>query len=721
MRRLSFFLLSIFLVFTNINSSYAFDNKNCNKINFIKSINNKKYICKYVNGSKKYVLLNKKKSDNKFDNKPLLETVIPNIEDKSNKNNDNGPVIDISKPSPQVNNNDNRRLTHQERAFQNVLNFYNSKIYNKDPFLIINHPNSNAIESKLLYDISLFSARFWAPVFIPKNNLPLIIGDGKDIDWMQSEMRKYGFELGPWGISSILHHGGFGNLKYNDKGSLFIYTGDPDPNPCIPCKYTFGAHEYTHAVSSTILEHRNSGIPWWSVEGSASYFGYAITKLFILNNKDANQSDYLKTLEIFRSSYLQKEGIIFHHLSKKEIYNKLIESESMDSADNKIAYSGGKFITELLISQYGINNFISWWELSKNKHWIDAFYDIYKVSIDQYYLNEAIPYLQELSKIEYNDNFNVDEVEYNPIQRVDLEFSDPGYKNKINLKAIGSYEEYVNKNPNQYDIKLLANPNLNKNILDDLNLSISGATKGYNSLPNNPIIVFITFSDDYDWYITEYSKLLGKTPVSYNNFLYNNGFLFENFESKYILSIFLSKDKIDSFIYHERWNYFNDKISTLLQSVITNNNRDSMPCWLKLGSLQYYNYLINRHTFGVDAEEFKVNSTISWHFDSSGYNLANLSSSDWINLLNLLSIEGISCPGNYSYMRDIGFIIVEEIIAEFGYSKFIDMISKIQSVNSFNNSFNNTYGIDFTNYYKNIIAIKLYNYYNSYKLPTWAK
>lgn len=51
------------------------------------------------------------------------------------------------------------------------------------------------------------------------------MADGVDIEWMISNMSKYGFEMDNWSRSAF--KSGWGNGHTNGKSSILVYTGKP--------------------------------------------------------------------------------------------------------------------------------------------------------------------------------------------------------------------------------------------------------------------------------------------------------------------------------------------------------------------------------------------------------------------------------------------------------------------------------------------------------------
>jgi hypothetical protein len=230
------------------------------------------------------------------------------------------------------------------------------------------------------------------------------MADGEDIEWMASSMSKYGHELDNFDRKRF-YTTGFGNALNNGKSTILIYTGktSSDKKICIYCNLRFGAHEYIHAATIGILgKHSMFGevIPRWSWEGSADFFASAVVELLPDKgelNWDKAMKRKFKTYYESSKYYNAKDRVpILHSLSSQQLYDTFISPE-IDAGNCPMAYcyTAGEFLTEVLVADYGIDTFISWWRASTNTPWRSAFEKTFGVNFNQWLAEVGIPYVMD--------------------------------------------------------------------------------------------------------------------------------------------------------------------------------------------------------------------------------------------------------------------------------------------------------------------------------------
>ena len=92
----------------------------------------------------------------------------------------------------------------------------------------------------------------------------------------------------------------------------------------------FVAHEYVHSVAISIIGDRQRGIPGWSVEGSANFYGFAIAAL--MADQPNAAMDKVNTNNL-RRSYFEQGALIPHSLNKDELFKAVITSEKGGGGD----------------------------------------------------------------------------------------------------------------------------------------------------------------------------------------------------------------------------------------------------------------------------------------------------------------------------------------------------------------------------------------------------
>jgi hypothetical protein len=298
--------------------------------------------------------------------------------------------------------------TREEKAFELVREAYLASPAYKAPITYVVADKSNQRFFELIKTGTEASAKFFQNYYKPQSELPLVMADGVDIEWMISSMSKYGFEMDNWHRGAFKN--GWGDVVTNSNSSILIYTGEPSTEKDIYAygNLGFGAHEYTHIVTVGILGKQSKFgevIPRWAYEGSASYFGNSIAELLPGKGKLSNGPMQRKFKTFYKSLmyYDVREDVpILYSLSSQQVYDTFMSPEiDAGNCPSTYCYTAGQFLTEALVADYGIDTYISWWRASTNNPWRSAFEKTFGVNFNQWLAEIGIPYAMEEAKKAY--------------------------------------------------------------------------------------------------------------------------------------------------------------------------------------------------------------------------------------------------------------------------------------------------------------------------------
>ena len=293
--------------------------------------------------------------------------------------------------------------TREEKAFELVRAAYLASPAYKAPITYVVAEKYNQRFFELIKTGTEASAKFFQNYYKPQSEIPLIMADGEDIEWMISSMSKYGHELDNFGRKSF-STGGYGNALTNGKSTILIYTGTPGKGKDI---YAYGdmgvgVHEYVHVVTAGIVGKESKFgevIPRWAYEGSASYFGNSIAEL-LPGKGELSQRPMKRKFKTFYESaknFLVRSSVpILHSLSSQQLYDTFMSPEiDAGNCSSAYCYTTGQFLTEALIADYGIDTYISWWRTSINTPWRSAFEKTFGVNFNQWLAEVGIPYVMD--------------------------------------------------------------------------------------------------------------------------------------------------------------------------------------------------------------------------------------------------------------------------------------------------------------------------------------
>lgn len=255
--------------------------------------------------------------------------------------------------------------------------------------------DSNKLFVELLPTTIMKNAQFWSNFYDPKVVLPAAIALPGDSDWLNEQFAKHSYSLPRWRYDQI---------KDQNNKRMMIFDADENPTTNSVLYFVIAkdnsqqpawvkstiAHEYVHVIQIVLTGARNGRIPCWSTEGSAVFYGNALTAN-PLENSEVEYGELRKNwLEIFN---LKKA---LSGKSETELLDLLRKSESdfrVCAEPMYLGYGAGSIMTEILIAEHGHEKFVQWWIKSKDNDWRKAFVDLFGMEVDSFYSNVAIPYI----------------------------------------------------------------------------------------------------------------------------------------------------------------------------------------------------------------------------------------------------------------------------------------------------------------------------------------
>mgnify|MGYP007046698824 CR=1 FL=1 len=301
-------------------------------------------------------------------------------------------------------------LTRREKALAEIKRVFEMNSNYQLPVKYIFSSDAPQNFAEMIKEVIPLSARFWSSEFKPTTEFPIVLGSPASVEWVNDEMKRYGHEIQVWTRETITKQGekaSRGDVVNNSRGAITYYVIGKEADRSIKTGNEllmrgFVAHEYVHAVAVSIIGDRQKGIPGWSVEGSANFYGFAIAALMAEQPNAAFEKVNTQNL---RRSYYEQGALVPHSLNKDDLYKAVITSEKGGGGDGTtcaepkiLCYTAGALFTEVLVADYGHNKFVDWWKLSRKKNWEIAFEEVYGIQIDKWYEEVAIPYVIQQSK-----------------------------------------------------------------------------------------------------------------------------------------------------------------------------------------------------------------------------------------------------------------------------------------------------------------------------------
>jgi hypothetical protein len=250
------------------------------------------------------------------------------------------------------------------------------------------------------------AAKFWSTDIKSSLKFPVIYAGLEDKEWFLSRIKFYG-HLSPKYLpefeSRIAMDGDQVNMAglISENGTyLMQFLRGKDQTRINPLDYSTPAHEYSHAAQTYFLNGKMDALPCWAMEGGANVYASIIAGLFMENTK---ADKYQIRNGAVRMS-LDNKQIDLWLATDDQIHTMIKSIEPQNSPQctfpGKLGYSLGMLMYEQLLSKYGQAKAIAWLKSSSSKGWQSAFESVYAMPVEDWYKNEAIPYVKvEIKKI----------------------------------------------------------------------------------------------------------------------------------------------------------------------------------------------------------------------------------------------------------------------------------------------------------------------------------
>ena len=278
---------------------------------------------------------------------------------------------------------------------------------NFQPEMIIEFGKGTYDDYKELINVGIAAAaKFWSTDIKSPLKFPVIYSGVEDRDWFLSRIAFYGHSS-PQYLENVDRRialdgdrVGMAGLSYSNGTYLIQFFRGKALTRLYPLDYSTVSHEYSHAAQTYFLKGKMDAFPCWAMEGGANVYANIIIGLFIRNTK---ADEYLIRNGSVRMSLESRENDLWT-ASDDQFYNMIKSMERQNSPQctfpTKLGYSLGMLIYEQLLGKYGQAKAIAWMDASASTNWQMAFENIYRIKVDDWYKNEAIPYAKtEVKKI----------------------------------------------------------------------------------------------------------------------------------------------------------------------------------------------------------------------------------------------------------------------------------------------------------------------------------
>jgi hypothetical protein len=163
-------------------------------------------------------------------------------------------------------------------------------------------------------------------------------------------------------------------------------------------------------------------------------------------------------------------------------------------------------------------------------------------------------------------------------------------------------------------------------------------------------------------------------------------------------------------------NHYFHEMTHFVQANLLSGGMGQGPCWLIEGSAQFTG---DSTTFKSDKDnyyEMSADRTSRLGELVTYLKKNNLSKESLLNALNTQYFGSESCNAGQAAMSyDLGMIVTEKIVSDFGWNKFISLLTGMGTTD-FVTSFNSAFGLKSSDWYQNNFIPYFYSEVKSYGL-----
>jgi hypothetical protein len=274
-------------------------------------------------------------------------------------------------------------------------------------------PNAAKDMSNVIEKSAKATMEFFVDFYQETKPYPIFYGSDADLDWVIAEWRKYGYEA----VGNELFEQAVSNMRRRI-GPTSIMIGSESRFPQTPMILlaSKGAlsrnnlqmntiHHVVHGIQGRITGDKSLLLGCWGREGAAQFYAMAIMDR---NFRTIGGSDYAterreqskpilsywtpKTnlLELSASQWLDKLSSVDGNRFGNQMYC------NPDPEIGNFGYGSGALLYERLVGEYGHQKVMDWWyEIRSTSDWKVAFEKVFKLNVDDWYKQSAIPYLMK--------------------------------------------------------------------------------------------------------------------------------------------------------------------------------------------------------------------------------------------------------------------------------------------------------------------------------------
>jgi hypothetical protein len=272
-------------------------------------------------------------------------------------------------------------------------------------------PNADKETSDLIVKNATATMGLFVDFYQESKAYPIFYGSNLDLNWLISEWAKFGYTEQTIGnefqfaVDNIRRRSVPPNFSVGSENRFpqtpMILLGSKDALSKLttPWRQIVINHHVIHGIQGRITGYKDGLLGCWGREGAAELYGWLVAHRTL----QAQNFDYVR----HRRNQMG-ESVNINSIGDLRKFNnaqwfqtlKLLEGIGNERAiycqpdAGNLGYNVGALLYERLLGEFGHQQVMDWWyEMRTTSDWKVAFKKVFKLNIDDWYNQSAIPYL----------------------------------------------------------------------------------------------------------------------------------------------------------------------------------------------------------------------------------------------------------------------------------------------------------------------------------------
>lgn len=272
-------------------------------------------------------------------------------------------------------------------------------------------PNADKETSDLIVKNATATMGLFVDFYQESKAYPVFYGSNTDLNWLISEWAKFGYTEQTIGnefqfaVDNIRRRSVPPNFSVGSENRfpqtpmILIGSKDSLSKLTTPWRQIVINHHVIHGIQGRITGYKDGLLGCWGREGAAELYGWLVAHRTL----QAQNFDYVR----HRRNQMG-ESVNINSIGDLRKFNnaqwfqtlKLLEGKGNERAiycqpdAGNLGYNVGALLYERLLGEFGHQQVMDWWyEMRTTSDWKVAFKKVFKLNIDDWYNQSAIPYL----------------------------------------------------------------------------------------------------------------------------------------------------------------------------------------------------------------------------------------------------------------------------------------------------------------------------------------